>query len=185
MGLGLLALGTYMDPCLSVAVGPNDEERILAYAKKLRELGRTEEALALLQQADVRFADSADWQIEFAVMLVYLDRRDDAIDRYRKGVALRPDEPRRLVELAMLLLERRTGSDLEDAWRLAGRAASLAPDEPIVLVCKAELLALRGDLREAGRLYDRAINGLAPASAQRRIYEKRAAALGRTVGNSG
>ena len=162
----------------NAAAHPEDTARELAMVRKLHELGRTEESLARLEQAGDRFEKSAEWQIEFAVMLLFLDRRDDAIGRYKKGLALRPDDSNFLVELAMLLFERRTAGDVQEAWSLADRAEALAPNAPWVLVCKAELLAL-GDPSEAVRLYERAISQLPPSSRKRRVYEARAAALGR------
>ena len=78
----------------------------------------------------------------------------------------------------MLLLERREGNDLDEAWRLADRAAELAPQAPSVLVCRAELLALRGDLAGAVALYRQAIRALPPDSRQRRNLEARARTLG-------
>lgn len=164
---------------------PDDVERALALVRRLRELARTEEALEVLQNADSRFAESAAWQTEYAVTLVYLDQVDEAIDRYRKAVALSPSNHALMVELAMLLLERRTGEDLSEAWKLATRAATLAPNDPIVLVCQAELLALDGDLQQAVQLYERAIKVLPPDSEKRRNFEERAAALGRTAHTEG
>ena len=90
----------------------------------------------------------------------------------------RPDDSNFPGGLAMLLFERRTAGEVEEAWSLADRAEALAPNAPWVLVCKAELLAL-GDPSEAVRLYDRAISQLPPSSRKRRVYEARAAALGR------
>jgi Flp pilus assembly protein TadD len=125
------------------------------------------------------FADNGDWQAEYAVTLVYADDTDEAIQRYRRSLRLGPDDPRRAVELAMLLLERREGEDLDEARRWAEHASTLAPDAPSVLACRAELLALRGDLAAAVALYDQAIRGLVPNGVQRRVFEQRARALGR------
>jgi len=124
------------------------------------------------------FADNVTWQTEYAVTLVYLNERDQAIERYRKCLELKPDDPQRGVELAMLLLERREGNDLEEAWRLAERASALAPGAPFVLACQAELLALRGELEAAVELYRKAVEALPPQSAARRVYEQRARTLG-------
>ncbi|MCH7926206.1 MAG: tetratricopeptide repeat protein, partial [Planctomycetes bacterium] len=163
----------------NAAAHPEDTAREIAVVRKLHKLGRTKESVARLEQAGDRFEKSVEWQIEYAVMLLFLNQRDDAIDRYKKGLALRPDDSNLLVELAMLLFERRNTGDVDEAWTLADRAEALAPNAPWVLVCKAELLAFRGDPSEAVRLYERAITQLPPSSRKRRVYEARAAALGR------
>ena len=83
-----------------------------------------------------------------------------------------------MIELAMLLLERRTGDDVARAWTLAESAGQRAPDLPAVWVCKAELAALKGDMAAAGAYYRRAIAALPAGDPQRRIWEQRARALG-------
>ena len=158
---------------------PDDVASEVALVRRNRELGLTIEALARLQRGEPRFGDNADWQAEYAVTLVFLDRRDEAMERYHKCLQLDPDDPQRAVELVMLLLERRAGNDLDRAWALVDHASSLAPGAPSVLACRAELLALRGDLTGAVGLYDQAIHALPPESDRRRIFEQRAKALGR------
>jgi Flp pilus assembly protein TadD len=151
----------------------------LALVRRLRDLGLVPEAVARLREGESYFADSAEWQLEYAVTLVYLDDRDGAISRYRRALDLAPGNPQAAVELAMLLLERRGPGDLDEAGRWAQHASALAPESPSVLACLAELAALRGDLREAQALYDRAIQALPPDAVQRRVFEQRARALGR------
>ncbi|MEE8411391.1 MAG: hypothetical protein V3S47_02730, partial [Acidobacteriota bacterium] len=158
---------------------PDDVAAEIALLQRLRELGLAGEALARLQPREVDFANSAAWQAEYAVTLVYLNRRDQAVERYRQSLRLDPDNPQRAVELAMLLRERRAAGDLDEAWRWAEHASTLAPDAPSVLVCRAELLALRGDLTGALALYERAIRALPVGSDRRRLFEQRAKALGR------
>jgi tetratricopeptide (TPR) repeat protein len=157
---------------------PNDLQAHLALIRKLGEVGRTEEVLARLQVAEDRFSDNVEWQAEYAVTLVYLDRRDDAISRYERCLELDPANPHLTVELAALLLERREGDDLDKAWRLATHAAELAPGAYYVLVCQAEILAARGEVMVAGQFYRDAIRALPPNSEQRAILEARARALG-------
>lgn len=157
---------------------PNDVDAEIALLRKLRNLGQAGKALERLGAHEDRFDDNLAWQTEYAVTLVYLNERDAAIERYERCLELDASEPQLLVELAMLLLERRDKGDLDEAWRLAERAAELTPDAPIVLVCRAELLALRGDLDGAVALYRRAIRSLPPDSQQRRNLEARARTLG-------
>lgn len=163
---------------LATEEDPHDVDREVAYLKKLQELGRLPQARARLQAGEERFAQSVQWQYQYAVTLVYLNQRDEAIARYAKCVELDPTNTIYTVELAMLLLERRQNDDITEAWKLADQAAAVEPDAPSVLVCRAELLALRGDLKAAGRLYRRAIESLPANSDQWRIFRERAAALG-------
>jgi len=142
-------------------------------------LGRIREAIDRFQVSESRFWASALWQTEYAVTLVYLNDRDGAIVRYLRAIELAPDDPQRMVEVAMLLLERRQKDDLDQAWELATRASRLAPGAPFVHICRAELLALRGDLRGAVAAYQEAIRALPPDSDRRRALEQRAKALGR------
>lgn len=60
-----------------------------------------------------------------------------------------------------------------------GRQVNEKPGAPFVLICRAELLALRGDLQGAVAAYQEAIRALPPGSDQRRALEERARALGR------
>ena len=158
---------------------PDDVQAEVEVLRKLRELGRVRETLDRLQAGESRFSASALWQSEYAVTLVYLNDRDAAIVRYRRAIELAPDDGQRMVELAMLLLERRQENDLDQAWELATRASRLARGAPFVLICRAELLAVRGDLKGAVAAYQEAIRALPPGSDQRRALEQRAKALGR------
>ncbi|MFH1111084.1 MAG: tetratricopeptide repeat protein [Planctomycetota bacterium] len=158
---------------------PDDVEAEIAVIRKMRDLGRVRDALDRLRAGEPRFSSSVVWQTEYAVTLVYLNDRDGAIERYRRAVELGASDPQLMVELAMLLLERRQNDDLEHAWDLAKRASRLAPGAPSVLVCRAELLAQRGDVHGAIAAYQEAIRSLPPDSDQRRVLEQRARALGR------
>ena len=157
---------------------PLDAAAEVALIRKLVQLARTDEALARLRARQGQFGDSPGWQYEYAVTLVLLDRRDEAIARYARCLELAPTDVDLRVELASLLLERREGDDLDRAWELTARAMELAPEAPSVLGCRAELLALRGDLQAAGALYQRAIERLPPDSDAWRQFRERAAALG-------
>jgi tetratricopeptide (TPR) repeat protein len=157
---------------------PNDVNAELALLRTLRALGLLAEALNRLESREAAFASFPEWQAEYAVTLVLLGRRDEAIARYRRVLQLAPENPQIAVELAMLLLERRESDDLTQAWELSNRAMQAAPDAPNVLACRAELLALRGDLAQAVELYRRAIDRLPPDSPARHSFEERARTLG-------
>jgi len=158
---------------------PDDAQAEIEVIRKLRDLGRLPEALDRFRAGEPRFSTNAFWQSEYAVTLVYLNDRDGAILLYRRAIELQPDDAQRLVELAMLLLERRQGDDLEQAWELMTHASWLTPGAPHVLICRAELLAQRGDLKSALAAYQEAIRALPLGSDQRRALEQRAKTLGR------
>ncbi|MGD2108883.1 MAG: tetratricopeptide repeat protein [Phycisphaerae bacterium] len=157
---------------------PENADVQIALVRRLRDLGLTEEALSRQQAFDSRFTRNATWQAEVAVTFVYLNRIDEAIDRYRRSLDLAPNDPQRAVELAMLLLERRAGDDLRDAKRRADSAYEVAPGDPSVLVCLAEIAAVQGDVTRAIALYQQAIQSLPPDTPQRRAFEQRLRALG-------
>jgi len=141
----------------------------------LREAGRLDTALAYLQEHDAHFREQAVWHYEYAVTLVLRDRVDDAIERYRRAIELDPDRLQWLVEAAMLLLE---SGRTAQAETLAARAASLAPDAPRVLACRAEIAVLHGDPVEAVRLLEKAVGALPTGHPTRRVFVERARALG-------
>ena len=110
--------------------------------------------------------------------LVYLDERDQAIQRYERSLEIKPDQAQQAVELASLLRERSAEGDLDRAWRLTQRAFALAPKAPSVLMCRGELLVLRGERAAAREAFREAIQGLPEGSAIRRAYRERATTLG-------
>lgn len=162
----------------AVLAQPTDRNTALAWVRVLRDVGRLEEAVAFQRREDPVFAHDAEWQYEFAVTLVFRNDTHAAIDRYQKSLAISPDIPQRVLELAMLLLERRGPGDLDDSERLARRAATLVPNAPPVLACQAEILVARGNVEKAVALLRQAADGLPAGHPQRRVFLERARALG-------
>jgi tetratricopeptide (TPR) repeat protein len=160
------------------ALAPTDVGLELAVLRRLNELGRSAEALARLEGGEARFGHDPEWQAEYAATLVWLNRTDEAVERYRTVLRLNARDARRAAELAMLLLERRGPGDLEEAWQWAEQAAAVAPNNPAVLVCQAELLAVRGDLAGAVEKYKLAVESVPPDDPRRRVYAERLKALG-------
>lgn len=158
---------------------PGEVAAELAVVRALRDQGRIEEARARFEAREKALSRDPAWQAEYAITLVYLNEIDGAVGHYQCSVELDPSNPQPMVELAMLLRERGREGDLERAWEWSDRALELAPDAPSVLVCRAELHAARGEVREAIALYERALSLLPAHSPQRAIYEQRARALGR------
>lgn len=163
-----------------IALGnPESLDAHLAVARALRELGMTEEALTQLKESEQKFDARIEWHTELAVTLVYLNRIDDAIQHYRKAVELSPQSLQPMVELAMLLIERRAAGDRTEARALAERANAISSNDPGVLVCRAELEAADGNSPEAVRLYELAIEALPPSDPRRAIFQERIITLGR------
>ncbi|MCH8253238.1 MAG: hypothetical protein IID36_12370 [Planctomycetes bacterium] len=173
-------LSAELDRLIEIAdAAPDDVAAEIAVIQILRdELGRGEDVLARLGDREAHFAGHVAWQYEYAVSLQVFGRPDEAILRYRTCLELDEGNGKLLVELAGLLMNRARGDDLETAWDLAARAAELAPDAPNVLICQAELLALRGDLAEAVKVYRRAARAFEPGSKVRRTLDERIRALG-------
>jgi tetratricopeptide (TPR) repeat protein len=157
---------------------PANAEAETAYLRKLRDLAPTHDVLQRIHAREPALGGELGWQHECAVTLVFLDRRNEAIERYRRCLSLAPRDAQLAVEAAGLLMERGREDDLAEAEALAARAASIAPNQPGVLSCRAELLALRGDLAGAVDLYRRAVGLLPPGSPQREVYEQRMRVLG-------
>lgn len=150
----------------------------IALVRRLRDVGLINEALAHLKKHEDRFTDSGDWQYEFAVTLVMKNRLDDAIERYRRCIDLQPAKTGTIIELGMLLIERRERGDLAEATSLCDAASEQAPNDPRALVCRAEIAALRGDLDQAARAYESAIRMVPPGSNLHRSWSERKKALG-------
>ncbi|MHC5110503.1 MAG: hypothetical protein ACYTHJ_11570 [Planctomycetota bacterium] len=166
---------------------PGNVDAELDLIRQLQQLAMLDEAIERFRQHEERFAAVPRWQHAYAVTLVLRNRRDEAIDRYRQCLAIDDKNVRVMVELTMLLIERRREadatinreSDIQSAWEIVERAAGVAPGASAVLHCKAELLALTGKLDEALEVLQRAIDALPPDSEQRRRLENRAKALGK------
>lgn len=161
----------------SVSQEGSDPDSQLAAIRMLRELGRTEQALALLYQHASRFPQHADGAYETAVTLVYLNRRDEAIDAYRRAIVLRPT-PQSQVELGMLLLERREGEDVKEARSLVERAIARQPRTPPFHAAMGEILSLQGDRAGAQKSFRKAVELTDPASEYARVLNERMKTLG-------
>jgi tetratricopeptide (TPR) repeat protein len=171
--------GTYLEEARRTALEhPSDPRAQLAYISMLRDLGLTHDAVGLLEEGRERFGDNPDWAAETAVTLVYLNRRDDAIDAYRRALELSQSNAQHMVELAMLLIERRRAEDVEEARRLAEAALILKPDDPHVHVARGEVQALQGDISKAKESFRRAVQLAHPGSDYARLLAERAKAIG-------
>ena len=157
---------------------PNDVEARIALIEMQRETGHLEEALAQLATHDVLFSDLPQWNATYAVTLVIAGKQGEAIERYRRCVALDTGNVQVKVELAMLLLERRSPGDVMEARRHCDDASELTAALPHVLVCQAEVFVAEGEINKARELYRKAINSLPRDAVQRTMLEQRLNSLG-------
>jgi predicted Zn-dependent protease with MMP-like domain/Flp pilus assembly protein TadD len=122
----------------------------------LNQLGRSDEALARLAEAEAALPDSVDVLLEKGFALYELCRFDEAREALLRGEALDPEEPWTQHHLGLVAERRR---DPEEARRRFARARKLAPDEfpkPVALSAAAFEAAVEDALRsmpEAVRRY--------------------------------
>ena len=157
---------------------PGDVTPEIMLLSALRAAGLLDQALNRLENGAARFAGNADWQYQRGVTLVTANRLDEAIAAYERSAELNPAVPSRLIEQAMLRLERRMDNDLDRAGLLTAEALLQSPGLPEALVCRAELFALRGDFAAAAQDYQQAIKSLDPSDPRRRFWQQRAQTLG-------
>lgn len=157
---------------------PNALAAEIALLRALRDAGQLDEAMQRMRDNASRFDSAADWHYERGVTLVTANRLDEAVSAYERSSELNPSVPSRLVEQAMLRLERRSADDLPRAEKLTADALRQSPGLPEALVCRAELSALRGDLTSAARDYAAAIRALDPSDPRLPYWRERAQTLG-------
>jgi tetratricopeptide (TPR) repeat protein len=138
-----------------VAEAPDDLDALLALVDRLADSGRYAEAADRLRDAESRFADNVRYLHRLAVAVTMAGRQDEGVAAYRRAVGKVPDNPAILVELAMLLLDRRADGDMAEAEALIDRAAHLDPNNVQVQIARAERLVLQGRLGDAAGIYRR------------------------------
>lgn len=146
----------------AAAENPDDIDAEIALLKKLRSLDLRDEALTRLAANESRFGGRIAWEREYIDTLVYAAKPDEAIRRYERVIADHPDDAPLKAELAALLMERDEAGDLDRAWTLIEEATRIAPNNLSVLICRADLLALRGALDEATSLLRGIVSALSP-----------------------
>ena len=135
---------------------------LLAWIDALLDTGQVGDALSVLAAEEGRFGDHAAYHHTRAVILMVNGRRDEAVESYRRSIALDGGQPEVLVELASALADRHEPGDVPEAEELIDRAFRLNPDNPQTLIARAELSAIQGRRTEAIEIYRRLIERLPP-----------------------
>lgn len=146
---------------------PDDITANISLVQALRETADLRGAITHLKENQSRFERIAQWSRQYAITLVMLNDLDGAIAAYRRAAQLAPKDVASAVELAMLLLERNTTGDIDEAWKQVKRVEPYAANDVSLLVCRGELLAYNGNTKEAVEAYRRAI-ALEPEQSPRR-----------------
>jgi len=168
------ARGALTEAREAVARNPDDLDALIRLADELTGVGELDAAVTQLAQVQTRFADVSAFHHRLAVALVMANRRDEGIASYRRALDLEPDNADLLVELAMLLLDRRADGDLPEARTLGERAFRLAPTDLKARLCRAELLALDNRRAEAAAMFRAIAADLPEESELKRTCQLRA-----------
>lgn len=155
-------------------------ERALRLLLKAEVLGARQDARgvrAALEQATEMDDRITGAHMQLAQMADAEGDHDTAIARYRRVVAITPDDPIALNNLAYSLAVH--AGKLDEALPLAQKAYGLAPKAPAILDTLGWIQLLRGQGAEAVRLLQEAVAG-APRAAEMRFHLASAyAAMGR------
>jgi tetratricopeptide (TPR) repeat protein len=151
-----------------------DLPALLAWTDALVRTGRVDEALAAFAHERDRFADQAAFHRARAAAFMLTGQRQQAIESYRTCLVLDPPWAEVMVELATALLDRHEPGDVREAEQLIDRAVHLAPDNPQVLIARAELLSLQGRREEAVQIYRGLLEGLPPGDLRSTLETRRA-----------
>lgn len=141
---------------------PADEaDAAVARARQLVDLGRFEQALAILGPVLGQQPEHAEASIQAGIALINTDRAGQAMGLLQRAAAAAPSdcEPLRLLSFALL----RVGRD-RDALNAAQRAVELSPSQPECLVQLARALVVNHHDERALATARRAVE-LAPHSA--------------------
>lgn len=141
----------------AVALPPDDPRVVEKLAVALKDAGRNAEAATLFGQLVPQDADSFFMQASYGQVLQALGRIDEAIERYRRALELRPDYADIWAVTGALLLLQKKNAEAEPALR---RALALQPDAANVQANLGITLCGLGRYAEAEPLLRRALQNL-------------------------
>jgi tetratricopeptide (TPR) repeat protein len=104
--------------------------KVLSQTQLLRDAQRWQEAYDLLQQANSRFQDDAEFLYEQALLEEKFGKHDDMERLLRRVIQIKPDQQHAYNALGYSLADR--GLRLEEARQLIGKALQLAPGDPFI-----------------------------------------------------
>lgn len=120
---------------------------VLAEAQLLRDAGRNDEALVLLDKVLAQQPDQADVLYDAAMLAEKLGRLDVVESNLRRVIALRPDSAHAYNALGYTFADRNI--NLDEARSLLVKALELAPRDPFILDSMGWVLFRRGELDAA------------------------------------
>lgn len=127
---------------------PKDRSLLLMVeAQFLRDSGRSEEALVLLEKELLTQPGNTELLYEAGMLAERLGRLDVAERHWRKAMTLKPDYAQAYNALGYSLADR--GERLDEALALIEKALSLTPGDPFILDSKGWVLFRRGDAKGA------------------------------------
>lgn len=148
------------------------KEVALNYAAALQRIGRTDQAVAVLQKAAIYHADDRDVLAAYGKALAAAGNFEMALQTIRR--AQTPDRPDwKLLSAEGAILDQVGRGD--EARRLYAQALDLAPDEPSILSNYGMSYVLAGDLAQAEKLLRQA---LAQPGADSRVRQNLALVVG-------
>lgn len=104
---------------------------ILAESQLLREVGRLEEAYAVLEKALVKEADNTEVRYEAALLAERMGQPEVLEKHLKRVLALKPDHAHALNALGYSLAERNIR--LDEAEKLVNQALQAAPGDPFIM----------------------------------------------------
>ena len=131
------------------ARNPKDKTAALNYASSLTRVGRTDQAVAVLQTATLNFPDNRDILAAYGKALAADGQLDRALQIIRR--AQTPEQPDwRLLSAEAAILDQKGMT--QDARRLYKQARDYAPNEPSIVSNLGMSYLLSGELKQAETL---------------------------------
>ena len=128
-----------------------------AEAQVLREAGDDAGAYQVLVQGLADHPDTPDLIYDLAMVAERLDRIDEAESRLKRLVELKPDDAQALNALGYTLVDRTSRTD--EGLAFIERAHKLAPSDPFILDSLGWAFYRKGQLDEAERYLQQALDG--------------------------
>jgi len=159
----LAALETFLDPMRIEDAVPLDPQAWLAWAREIRNQGRTDDADAWINRAHEQWPDHLGVRQKVAARAV--QRQDwPALAMVLPLEEELPDSAESALLLAFRARVRAEAGDTEGARGDAEKAASLSGHSPTVLLHCGDALLAAGDMGGARRQWSRALFGISPRS---------------------